>query len=352
MKLTVAFDARLLGQHKTGDTSYWRGLVRGLMSIEPNVRFLLMSNAPKPSGIPDSDDFRWITAGSQNNRWWSLVQFPLMARKLGAKVVHTQYNLSPLAGRHGVTTIHDVSFFIGPQWFSPRDRFLLQTQIPASVRRAARVLTVSETSKKDIEHWVPASVGKVRVTPNALGDNISVMPDAEAASVVAAMGVVEPYLLTVGTRWPRKNFALAVEAAKMAGKQLVVIGQEGWGGDPSGPCYTGYVDDRQLTACYQRASLYLAPSFHEGFGIPLLEAFACRCPVMCSSGGALPEVSGGAAEVMESFEPQQWSDRIFSLLSDSSKLEAMRQRGLTRVGDFSWEETARLTCDAYREAAL
>ncbi len=351
MTPTIALDARLINRAMTGDSSYWRGLVSGLAAVATDVQILLFSNTPRPEGIPETRNVTWFHLPSSHERWWSLVQFPLAARKAGARVLHTQYTLSPLAGRNSVTTVHDISFFIGPQWFKPKDRWLLQWQVPASIKRAARVLAVSETSKREIEQYVPCAGGKVRVTPNALGDNIRPIEPAEAAAIVDSLGIDRPYLLTVGTRWPRKNLALAVSAAHMASSPLVVTGKMGWGGDPIGPRYTGYVDDRQLTALYQCASLYLAPSYHEGFGIPLLEAFACGCPVVCSTGGALPEVSGGAAEVVGSFDPADWAARIEALLRDSSKLEAMRRRGYARVKDFDWRTTARLTLQAYREAA-
>lgn len=353
-ELLVALDARLIGTKNTGDSAYWSGLVRGLAKRD-DVRVLLFSNAAKPPGIPGALrlEFVHLPGGS---RWWSWVRFPLAARRRGAQVVHTQYSLSPLCGSTGVTTIHDVSFFIGPQWFPLGHRLLLRSQVPASVRRASRVLTVSETSKAEIERHIPQARGKVRVTPNALGENIQPMDPSQATQLVGALGVKPPYLLTVGTRWPRKNMKLALEAASLAGQTLVVTGQPGWDEDwPASArshlrC-TGYVDDATLTALYQCASLYLAPSLHEGFGIPLLEAFACGCPVLCSQGGALPEVAGDAAEVVRSWDPAVWSDRIRSLLADSGTLESMRERGRKRLKAFDWDDTARKTMDAYREVA-
>jgi len=166
----VALDARLLTEQATGDTSYWRGLVSGLAGIEPEFGFLLCSNAPRPEWIPDRPYFRWEVVPGRGRKW-GLVTFPRFAVSRGASVVHTQYNLSPLV-KNGVTTVHDVSFFIGPEWFGLRDRTILRTMVPRSIARAKRVITVSETSKAEIERYVPAAQGKVRVTYNALGDNI------------------------------------------------------------------------------------------------------------------------------------------------------------------------------------
>jgi glycosyltransferase involved in cell wall biosynthesis len=346
----VALDARLLTERSTGDTSYWRGLVQGLGRIEPGLRFLLCSNAPRPWWIPDRPYFSWQEVPGKG-RMWALTAFPKAAERAGAAVVHTQYNLSPLVGSKGVTTIHDVSFFVGPEWFSLKDRAILRSMVPATVKRAARVITVSETSKREIERYIPAAKGKVRVTYNALGDNIAPLSRDDAESVVSKrLGIEGGYLLTVGTRWPRKNMALAVEASRLAGVRLVVAGKPGWGAEETeGVHYAGFVTDQELTALYQCADLYLAPSRHEGFGIPLLEAWACDCPVVCSTGGALPEVAGDAALVVETWDPKDWAGEIKALLADSSKLERLRQRGRDRLKAFSWEETARKTVEVYRE---
>lgn len=358
--MIVAIDARLAGGRHTGDTTYWNGLLAGLAETPGDVSFLLFSNAPRPDRIPDDPRMVWIPLANGSSRWWSLVAFPLAARRRGAGAIHTQYNLSPLAGRIGVTTVHDVSFFIGPEWFSATDRWMLRKFVPRSCARAARVLTVSETSKAEIERYIPAARGKVVVTPNAL--NPAIQPwDREAARRHAAgrLGIEAPFLLTVGTRWPRKNMRLAIDAVRrLPGSvphRLVVSGKQGWGeeGDLDDPriVATGYIEDDDLSALYSSADLYLAPSRHEGFGLPLLEAFACGCPVICSTGGAMPEVAGDAAAIEPSWEPDVWARRIESLLSDSGTLESMRERGYARLARFDWRTTAAKTLSVYREVA-
>lgn len=349
----VAIDARLVGGSSTGDSTYWTGLLEGLSRLDADIRYLLFSNQERPSGIPWYDRFEWVRLQTRSSRWWSLVAFPLTARKKGAKAVHTQYSLSPLV-QNGITTIHDVSFLIGPEWFKPKDRFLLTRSVPASAKRARAVLAVSETDKKEMEQYIPASRGKITVTPNACPSWIQAVDPTEAAQrVERELGVTGPFLLTVGTRWPRKNMALAVNAASLLPDnlphRLVVTGKAGWGDNDLGKrgVAVGYVSTELLSCLYSAASLYLAPSLHEGFGIPLLEAFRCGCPVLCSSGGALPEVASDAAIVEPSWEPAQWATTTQSTLQDSSKLESLRRRGRERETDFSWDETARLTVNAY-----
>ncbi len=290
----------------------------------------------------------WVQLSSRSERWWSFVAFPLAARRMGAEVLHTQYSLSPLAGRRGVTTIHDVSFFVEPSWFRFKDRVLLRSLVPLAARLASRVITVSATSRRDIERHLPAARGKVRVVPNAPHPDLRPVEPSEARAVVAdRFGLEGPYLLT----------ALATQAAELLPASLphslVLTGKPGWGDESLGPRSrpVGYVQLQELAALYSAADLYLAPSRYEGFGITILEAFHCGCPVLCSAGGAQPEVAGDAAEELESWRPEDWAEAIRSLLSDSSKLERMRRDGRRRAADFRWEDAARRTCEVYREAA-
>lgn len=355
---TIAIDARLVGGSHTGDTTYWTGLLHGLAQVAPDLRFLLLSNAERPPEIPKVPHFEWVHVPSGSSRWWSMIRFPLKARRMGADVLHTQYNLSPLAGPKGITTVHDVSFLIGPEWFRPLDRVLLSRFVAPSARRAARVITVSETSKRDIVTHLGLPAEKVVATPLAAGLAVEPMDrEAAAALVEAELGLARPFVLTVGTRWPRKNMELAVQAVEgLAAAHphvLALTGKTGWDegelGSRTRP--VGYVTDRQLSALYSSAEAYLAPSRYEGFGLTLLEAFRCGCPVLASRGGAHPEVAGDAARLMDSWEPADWASALGELLGDSSNLASMRERGLARAESFSWEATARLTADVYREVA-
>ena len=348
---SVAIDATLVAGSNTGDSSYWTGLLGGLEKLDSEFRFILLSNRELPSGLSLGNRFAWKRLPARNRRWLSLVTMPLAARKLGADVFHTQYTLSPLA-RNGITTIHDVSFFIGPQWFKPRDLLLMRGTVPGSAKRAKAVITVSETSRSDIVEHLQVDPSKVFVTYNAAAPFFRPTDPEDAKR---EFGIDGPYILTIGARWPRKNLALAIRAAGLLPKRvphdLLVIGKEGWGdeGGNSRTVSTGYIPNAQLPALYSGASLYLFPSFYEGFGIPMLEAFACGTPVLASNGGALPEVSGGAAEIMEDWTPEAWAARIEALLSDSSKLAQMVDRGVSRAAEFTWENAARKTLDVYRK---
>jgi len=356
----TAIDARLVTTRNSGDTSYWRGLIGGLMELaEPDTRFLLFSNVDRPEMIPESGQFEWIKIRAKRSVWWSLVQFPLRARNMGASAIHTQYSLSPLVGHRGVTTIHDVSPLINPDWFSAVDSARFARQMPISAKIAQRIITVSETSKSEILERLTPAAGKVRVTYNGPSQWLKPLErDAARRQLVDRLGLSGPYVFTLGTRWKRKNTGLAVAAAELLSESLphrLVVTGKAYGDETEEPgrrsVWTGYLEDDLIAALYSAADAYLLPSLHEGFGIPLLEAFASGCPVLCSRGGALPEIAADAAEVVPDFSPQTWADRLTSVLTDPSKVIGMRQRGFRRLQDFSWSRTAAETLAIYREVA-
>jgi glycosyltransferase involved in cell wall biosynthesis len=354
-KTIVAIDARLFGGTSTGDSTYWTELIHELSTVDSNALFLLYSNAPSPIEIPKSSKIRWVLLPSRSSRWWSFVLFPLAARKAGAHVLHAQYNVSPLA-RNPVLTVHDVSFFIDPGWFRSKDRWLLSVGVPRSIARAKRVIAVSKTCKVEIERFVPGAIGKVIAIPNACPTWIQRQNREEARDRLTRLGVPDPFLLTVGTRWPRKNMRLAIDACDLLESsiphRLCVTGKTGWGDQELGGrgFATGYVSQKTLCDLYSVADLYLATSLHEGFGIPVLEAMRCGCPVLSSSGGALPEVVADAGFVEANWDAASWSKTIGDLLSDPSRLQSLRERGLKRVNDFSWTTTAQQTFAQYEEA--
>ncbi|RYG49473.1 glycosyltransferase family 1 protein [bacterium] len=343
----VAVDARLFAGSSTGDSTYWTAMLNALAEIALEAPIRLFSDRP----IPDAP-FPVEVVRSRWGRLWSLVAFPLATRRFGA--VHVQYALSPLV-RRGISTIHDVSFFVGPEWFRPKDAALLKAGTRSAAKRAKRIITVSEPSRSEIEHYLPLAKGKTVAIENACPPWIQAGVDPQPT--LEKYGVETPYLLTVGTRWPRKNMELAVRAADLLPRdmphRLVVTGKAGWGDQELGNRgkATGYVSREELSALYAGAELYLAPSRHEGFGIPVLEAMRCGCPVLASPVDAFRAAGGDAVAYAPSFEPQDWADWMSESLADSGKMLAMRERGRVWEPRFSWRESARRHLEIYAEVA-
>lgn len=356
--LVIGLDASLLSGRFTGDRTYWRHLIRALTALRLGHSYILYT--PEPivgfECAGDTAEVRVVTA--RNRRWWSLVSLPAAARRDGVALLHSQYTISPLLRVPAVTTVHDVSFLIGPEWFRPRDRLLLRLSVPASIHRAAKVLTVSETSRTDIERLVPSARGKTVATPLGTPDGFERIADAPA-TVQQRFGLSQPYALAVGTHQPRKNLpmlARAFETAVTAHElphTLALVGKSGWGAQPVGS-HThelGYVPDEALPALYSAAEAFFFPSLYEGFGLPVLEAMACGCPVVCSDGGALPEVVGDAALVVPARDERAWTEAIGRVLGSPDSRAKLAEKGVERARMFSWRDTAERTAEVYREVA-
>jgi glycosyltransferase involved in cell wall biosynthesis len=233
---------------------------------------------------------------------------------------------------------------------SRRDRLVFRTMVPRSVRRAARVLTVSEWTKRDlIEHYsVPED--KVVVTPNGV-DPIFAPSGARPDG--------SPYALFVGTLQPRKDPLAALEALALVPDdlRLVLVGPDkGSGAEAHRTAsklglngrveFAGHVEKGRLAELYRGARCLVFPSRYEGFGLPVVEAMASGTPVVAAAGGSVPEVAGDAAVLVEPGNPVALAGGIERALADRERLV---RAGLERAKQYSWAETARRTLAAYKE---
>ena len=177
----------------------------------------------------------------------------------------------------------------------------------------------------------------MRVIPNGVAEVFS--PEGPAAE--------GDYVLTVGTLEPRKNLERVEEAARLAGSELRVVGARGWGGGQAAG-WLGRVPDDELARLYRGATCVVYASLYEGFGLPVVEAMACGTPVVTSRGGATEETAGGAAVLVDPYEPAAIAAGIAQALERRAEL---RRLGLERARAFSWDAAARATGDVYREVA-
>jgi len=277
-----------------------------------------------------------LAARSQELRMaWTL---PRTLRRLGAALVHTQYALPYRCPCPAVVTIHDLSFEHG--LMGRRDRLVFERVVPHAARTAARVLTVSERTKRDlVEHYgIPPE--RVVVTPNGVD------PAFHPATQTAA---ARPYALAVGAIQERKNQPAALAAAREAGLELVVVGpvkdervaaelREG------GARLEGYVEVERLAELYRGAACLVQSSRYEGFGLPVVEAMASGTPVVTVPDPALVEVAGEAAVVVPEAELAAGIRRAVE------ERDTLAAKGLERARAFTWEAAARAAVTAYAEA--
>jgi glycosyltransferase involved in cell wall biosynthesis len=352
----------MVGGHETGNETYIRGLVDGFSGLEGDFDLSVYHLGAPWRSDSQRVHFRRLATGSSLLRLAADLPVRAVRERLG--VLHTTYSAPLVATCPVVVTVHDISFVAHPEWFSARDLRVLSLTVPWSMRRAARILTVSELCRAEIiEHYrVPEE--RVVAIPNAAGPAAQPLTEVEAKDALDQLGLDlhRPYLLAVGNLQPRKNLPRLIEAfgrlltggmevdlviagpRHYLGEQVLAAGREV--GDRVH--FTGYLSDRQLAACYRCAEAFVFPSLYEGFGIPALEAMAHGVPVASSRGGALPEVCGDAALYFDPLEVDSIEAALRRVLSDSELRAGLIKAGHARERHFSWSRSAEQTLAVYR----
>lgn len=265
-----------------------------------------------------------------------------------------------------VVTVYDLSFVHYPQSFNAANRIYLTWAVRDAVRRANRLIAISESTKRDLIATFGAAPERVQVI--YCGKDAAFVPASDRAVLEAwraARGVPEKMILFVGTIEPRKNVARLIRAfarAKRAARlphQLVLIGARGWKssevdraitqtGSANDVMFVGYVAQEELPRWYQAADLFVYPSLYEGFGMPPLDALASGTPVVTSNAASLPEVVGDAAIQVAPDDEDALMDAIVRALTDRALREQMCARGLEQAAKFSWERAGRETMALHR----
>ncbi|MGZ4256158.1 MAG: glycosyltransferase family 4 protein [Gaiellaceae bacterium] len=336
----------MLGRQRTGDETYVSALLRELAGT-PGLRLAAVTR--RPDLVPDGIEPVALQARSQIARM--VFGMPRLLRRLRPALAHFQHALPLGCPCPAVVTVHDLSFERDPSLMSPRDRLVFRTAVPRSARRAARVLAVSERTKRDLIELYAVPESKIVVTPNGVDPAFTPagwVPDGS------------PYALVVGTLQPRKDPEAAIEALALlddSDLRLVFAGPDKGGraraertaeraGIATRVEFRGHVSKDELAALYRGAACLVFPSRYEGFGLPALEAMASGTPVVATRAGAIPEVTGGAAILVDDRNPAALAGGIERALADRERLVAA---GLARAAGFTWAETARRTLAVYRE---
>jgi glycosyltransferase involved in cell wall biosynthesis len=267
-----------------------------------------------------------------------------------------------------VATIHDVIYLACPQDLPSRaGRLYYRAMMHACARLATRIITDSEYSRNEIVRYLHADPAKIEVIYPGVDPGFCRVTDAARLDAVRSRyGLDRDYVLCAGIYKPRKNHAGLLQAFRRlresgSGAQLVIAGPMGEGervlrrlaaelGIAEHVVFTGFVDDRDLSALYSAARVYTCPSFYEGFGFTVLEAMACGTPVVCSSATSLPEVAGEAALYFDPHSPEQMASQLDRVLSDAALRDSLVERGRLNQQKFNWAETARQALAVYYDA--
>ena len=272
-------------------------------------------------------------------------------------------------GVHGktVVTVHDMVLHAYPETMRTRTRMLLKTGLKRSMKRADRIVTDSDFSRREIAKYYPEFAEKVRVVPCGVDTKRFAPPsDTEIARVKAAHHLPERYFLYLGTLEPRKNLVRLVHAYAGLRKKhpdapkLVLAGGKGWQYGQifdavrqnhltKHVIFPSYIPSADMAGLYAGALAFVFPSLYEGFGMPPLEAMACGCPVLTSDAASLPEAAGNAALYCHAKSTASVTKGMERLLTDADLRQELRRRGFVRAKQMSWEHAAELLLNVYKE---
>lgn len=269
-----------------------------------------------------------------------------------------------------VVTVHDLIYRAFPQGHTPRTVAMTDEQFKDIVARADKIICTSEHTRKDLHHFFSLPPEKSCVVYQGVDQDVfyRIEPKelSEAQHFFKKSGIVLPYLLCVGTIEPRKNlthllkaFALLLDQKKFSG-QLVVVGMKGWMSEDlkqriedlkldSKVVFMGFVSDDELRILYNKAEVFVFPSFYEGFGFPIVEAMSCGAPVVTSKASSCAEVAGDAALTVDPHSPEDIARTIARVLQDGLARNALIEKGLKRSQEFSFLKTAQETLKVYQE---
>jgi glycosyltransferase involved in cell wall biosynthesis len=266
-----------------------------------------------------------------------------------------------------VLHIKTMHAFTAPGSVAPLTLAYRRFNYPRSARAADAIIINSQSLRSEIEQYLQVDPRKLKLIYEAVDHELFRPGDAEEARAqVKSYGVTKPYALFVSSMWPYKNCdgllrAWALARADLPGRQLVVVGpgrdekyyaglhtladELGISGDV---VFTGGVPLEETVGFYRAAEVFVYPSLNETFGLPILEAMACGCPVVTSDTTAMPETAGGAAVLSDPTDPASVARAIVEAAGSRDRL---REAGFKRAAEFTWAATAASTLDVYREAA-
>lgn len=382
--MRVAFNGLFLDEPNTGTGRYAYNLLQSLGRVDGvNEYHVLSPHAPRE--VPDTPStFHWETAPigrlgiSENVEKvvWEQRTFPQAAKRADAQVMHIPHFAPPLRA-HGIptiVTIHDVINLRLPVYRATTSAQLYGRLVQRAVRATTLVITVSEFSKTDIVELLGIGEDRVRVVRLAPAAQYRRVTDPERLRRVATKyGMGERFVLNVGGLDARKNiqgllgaFAAVYHELRDPDLRLFIAGDvKRLGTSPLFPdwrplastfgiadrvlCAT--VDEDDLPALYSAASCFAFASLYEGFGLTPLEAIACGAPVVCSDRTSLPEVIGSAGILVNPEDPDGFGNAILRVLTQGELRADLRQRGLARVRQFSWDQVAVETSALYADVS-
>jgi glycosyltransferase involved in cell wall biosynthesis len=351
MKIQLAVNGTFLMKPVTGVQRYAIEMIRGLQQV--GFRDLKIISPPGYLGneflgyevMRDPLKINW------KNQWWMWEQFrlPRLLKALNNCILWSPCNIGPLSVQNQIVTMHDAAVFFGSEWFSTAGGTYYRWIMPKLGKKAKHIFTVSQFSKNELIRYKIATEEKISVVYNGVSN---IFLDYQKSALFE--NVDQKYVITIGSRDPRKNISTLIDAwtrldpALKKDLNLVIIGGKNRGFadeklviNSNDIQLVGYLPDDEMINFMRKAILFVYPSLYEGFGLPPLEAMALGVPVLCSNTTSIPEICGNAAEYCDPTSVSDIAEKLASLLTDKHRRIQLSKLGLEHVKKYSWQHSAR-----------
>lgn len=340
----IYINARFLTQPTTGVQRFASEISKHLQQLTPDVRFL------SPQNILHHDLAKQLkveTFGRFTGHIWEQTELPLYLKKRDNPLLVNLGNTGPILYKNTIVTIHDLSIFMFPKAYSFKFYYTYKYLIPAIIKNAKKIITVSEGVKRKIMESYKIAGNKVEVVYNAASH-------IEFDNTDAGKNPYTNYILSVASFNPIKNLPRLIDAFGKIGDKtisLIIAGarQKAFNNQKlhqylsnNRIIFTGHIENMsELVTLYKNARAFVFPSLYESFGIPNLEAMACGCPVITSNIGSLPEICGDAALYLNPYDTEDIKEKINLLLKNPVLQQELIEKGFKRVKLFNWINSAK-----------
>jgi glycosyltransferase involved in cell wall biosynthesis len=337
--MNIVVNARFLCTSATGVQRFAFEVSRYLKRFDPTICFVCPSNIHQHAWAEELDA---KIIGHLQGHLWEQISLPTFLSQHKDAILFSPSNTGTLFVKRQLLVLHDVAFIVNPAAFNWKFRLYYRTLMHFLTNQVARILTVSDFSRKEISRFYPKAHDKIHVTYNG----ITRFP----RNLAPYVGV--PYFLVVGSLDPRKNIPFIIKvysqlpvqqrpALKIVGGKGKSFRQENFGPIPSGVEFLGHAGDDMLARLYANAKALLFPSLYEGFGLPPVEAMSFGTPTLVSNIPVLHETLQDAAIFLDPHDEQAWLDAMTQIISDKDLATSLKQKGLRQSQKFSWEISAR-----------
>ena len=363
--MIIGFDAREAFAEKAGKGQLALHLLFALKQIDLENSYRVF--VKEPSGEKWPSNFREVVVSGSTVLWHLNAIRAAKRENVDVYFSPTSYVVPALASFPTVMIVHDTVAFLGVTEHQAKAKWVERLTLKRAVRKTRAIIAISENSKKDLVKLFPQAETKTFVVYPAQATEEVDISEEDASMKFQKLSLPESYILFVGTIEPRKNIEGILQAYALykkstsSPKKLVIVGKKGWFyenvfalvdelGLRDDVIFTGFVDKNVLPSVYKHASCFFFPSWYEGFGLIVLEAFAFGVPVVTSNNSSLPEVASDAAHLVDPANTEDMARALREVTENESLRASLIRKGFEQQKKFSWEKNAEETLGIIKRA--